>query len=310
MNIFKNILVSLDTRDETHPALNWAEPLAKQANAQLTLVDVLPEHPWHVRVAVNDYPQVRETLLKEKRERAAKIVDQLQTRGFEASYVVLEGKTSTEVIRQAMRSAHDLVVRVAKGPHSRRPGRMGNTSFSLLRKCPTAVLVVPADVPPRYERILGAVDPVVPDAEHEGLNRQILETTSELAALHRAQFSILHAWNIWGAELLMPRHQHEDFREWDKRPRQWVENAMQKLLAPFDLGCDDDRVSLEMGDPVEVIPRFVAREDIDLLVLGAVGRSGLSGWVMGNTAEIILHHVRCGVLALKPSSFRSPVPDH
>ena len=40
---------------------------------------------------------------------------------------------------------------------------------------------------------------------------------------------------------------------------------------------------------------------------GTVARTGIPGLVTGNTAELILNHVRCPVLALKPTSFVSPV---
>ena len=41
--------------------------------------------------------------------------------------------------------------------------------------------------------------------------------------------------------------------------------------------------------------------------MGTVGRHGLSGILIGNTAEDILSNVDCSVLALKPDGFVSPV---
>jgi nucleotide-binding universal stress UspA family protein len=61
------------------------------------------------------------------------------------------------------------------------------------------------------------------------------------------------------------------------------------------------------GEPGVEIPREVARLSIELLVLGTVGRSGLAGMLIGNTAEEILRRVDCSVLALKPDGFQSPV---
>jgi universal stress protein E len=52
----------------------------------------------------------------------------------------------------------------------------------------------------------------------------------------------------------------------------------------------------------------MAREkEIDLIVMGTVGRTGLSGMLIGNTAEKILRHIACSVLAVKANGFRSPV---
>ena len=45
-----------------------------------------------------------------------------------------------------------------------------------------------------------------------------------------------------------------------------------------------------------------------MIVMGTVGRSGIAGKVMGNTAEQILDHVRCSVITVKPAEFISPIP--
>jgi len=38
-----------------------------------------------------------------------------------------------------------------------------------------------------------------------------------------------------------------------------------------------------------------------------MGRTGVPGLFIGNTAESVLHQVDCSVLALKPPGFVSPV---
>jgi universal stress protein E len=50
-------------------------------------------------------------------------------------------------------------------------------------------------------------------------------------------------------------------------------------------------------------------EDLDagLVVMGTSSRLGLSALLMGNSVEIVLDAASCGVLAIKPESFRTPV---
>jgi len=43
--------------------------------------------------------------------------------------------------------------------------------------------------------------------------------------------------------------------------------------------------------------------------MGTVGRTGIQGFFIGNTAEEILNQVECSVLAVKPPGFQTPVPD-
>jgi universal stress protein E len=41
--------------------------------------------------------------------------------------------------------------------------------------------------------------------------------------------------------------------------------------------------------------------------MGTVGRAGIAGLLIGNTAEKILHQVECSVMTVKPDGFVSPV---
>ena len=55
------------------------------------------------------------------------------------------------------------------------------------------------------------------------------------------------------------------------------------------------------------IPAFAKSIDADLIVMGTVGRTGIPGFIMGNTAETILNQIDCSVLAIKPPGFETPV---
>jgi nucleotide-binding universal stress UspA family protein len=61
------------------------------------------------------------------------------------------------------------------------------------------------------------------------------------------------------------------------------------------------------GQPEKMIPLFVRSRKIDILVMGTVARTGIFGYLMGNTAENIMHELECALLAVKPGGFVSPV---
>ena len=66
-------------------------------------------------------------------------------------------------------------------------------------------------------------------------------------------------------------------------------------------------IHMVAGTAGVVLPGLAERLDVDLVVMGTVGRTGLRGLIMGNTAETILRSVRCSVLAVKPEGFVTPV---
>jgi nucleotide-binding universal stress UspA family protein len=41
--------------------------------------------------------------------------------------------------------------------------------------------------------------------------------------------------------------------------------------------------------------------------MGTVARTGISGLIIGNTAEAILNQLTCSVPAIKPPGFQTPV---
>jgi len=47
--------------------------------------------------------------------------------------------------------------------------------------------------------------------------------------------------------------------------------------------------------------------EADLVVMGAVARTGVANFIMGDTAETILNQINCSVPAIKPAGFKTPV---
>jgi universal stress protein E len=59
--------------------------------------------------------------------------------------------------------------------------------------------------------------------------------------------------------------------------------------------------------PDEGIHKFLLEHPIDLVAMGTIGRKGLMGVMIGNTAERILPELSCSLLAVKPKDFVSPI---
>jgi universal stress protein E len=65
--------------------------------------------------------------------------------------------------------------------------------------------------------------------------------------------------------------------------------------------------SVGTGVPDVAIQHFIQLNQIHLLVMGTIGRGGIPGIMIGNTAERLLPEVQCSVLAVKPPDFVCPV---
>lgn len=65
-----------------------------------------------------------------------------------------------------------------------------------------------------------------------------------------------------------------------------------------DLGIPANEQHIIMGQPANEIRRFAKDQQVDLIVLGSHGRSGLS-LLLGSTANGVLHGAKCDVLAVR-----------
>ena len=170
--------------------------------------------------------------------------------------------------------------------------------------------------------ILAAVD-VNDDYPSEELNtrhllrQQILELASSMALSECAQLHIIHTWQaiyegmMRGAFMVRPEEEIVSYIEEVKQ--QHVQNMNLLMSETIDkLGQDvleylKPKKHLIKGDPRKKIPAFAEEIKADLVVMGTVARTGISGFFMGNTAETILNQLNCSVLAIKPPGFITPV---
>jgi nucleotide-binding universal stress UspA family protein len=99
-----------------------------------------------------------------------------------------------------------------------------------------------------------------------------------------------------------------------EKERSWRQEKLEKLVENFRSKLKRSEAArfapethLVKGDPGSAIPIELERLRADLLVMGTFSRRGLTGFVIGNTAETILHRLECSVVVTKPGGFVSPV---
>jgi len=67
---------------------------------------------------------------------------------------------------------------------------------------------------------------------------------------------------------------------------------------------------LVMGDPATEIPRVAKEENVDLIVMGTHGRTGLLRLLMGSVAELVVRRAHCAVLTVRqPESTPEIAPE-
>jgi nucleotide-binding universal stress UspA family protein len=302
---FKKILVHVDSMATEHPALDRAVELARHLGSALKIVDVVEDLPRHARLFL---PHDLQTLVASERvNRLAAIAARVSDASLEVTHEALGGRPADAIVREVLRGAHDVLLSSHPAHDDERLGPLYTAlNMQLLRRCPSPVWLVGPNRP-LSGRLLAAVDPSQDDPVEHGLNTRILETALWLAAKEYREATILHVWKAFGAELLKSQADDEDVTTYVDSARSAAKQDLDALLASFAERLGGVRVQIEEGDPGTVIPTYALEQGIDLVVMGTVARTGISGFIMGNTAEQVLAALSCSVLTVKPEGFVCPV---
>ncbi len=310
MDRFKNILVATTPGHLEPLTLRAAVELADTNDARLTVMDVVTPMPaWRRTMNVEGRViDIEAALLRDREEHLRHLLE--NTRGGpDVEVVEAVGEPFVEVIRRVLTEGHDLVMvgeSVAEKPDE---PHLSSGVMHLLRKCPVPVWVM------RSGRsgtrwVLALVDPDPDDPVRDGLNDLIMELASSLAHRKGWELHIGHAWTLAGEATLrsspyvgLPGEMVDVM----VRDTEATRLGELEILAIRHVTESDRSIHMVAGAPGVVLPRLADHFDVDLVVMGTVGRTGLRGLIMGNTAETILRSVRCSVLAVKPEGFITPV---
>ncbi|MPZ20213.1 MAG: hypothetical protein GEV06_20190 [Luteitalea sp.] len=305
MPTFTRILLDINALEGAHPAFARALDLAGRCGARLKIVDVVPALP---QVAQRHLPpRLESDLVGNRRQRLEQLAQDARAAGTTVATDVLRGQPAVAVIREVLQSGHDLVMRAhgrGEGPQA----AFGPIDQQLLRKCPVPVwLIGPAAERPRH--VVAAVDATADDPVEQQLNRRLIDLACAVGKLHDSEVTLLHAWSVFGEELLRSHMSESELSECVEVTRREAADSLQGLRDATSEPVDQSTLKLDLvkGRPDEAIRQYVETHEVDLVVMGTVARTGLAGILMGNTAERILHRLRTSVLALKPEEFVCPV---
>lgn len=322
MKRFINILYVLNTDKAHKSCLERAVTLAENNRARLTVVSIL--EPVSVGFGMPEggpiSADIQAALASTQTHELETSVAPYRAR-VDIQTQFLVGTQFLEIIREVLQNGRDLVIKAAETPDWL-DQLFGSEDMHLLRKCPCPVWLIKPMAQKKYRRILAAVDvddkhiPTEQKSRGE-LNLQILELAGSMALSDFAELHIVHAWEATGERMLrgtlihIPEDKVKAYvdNEWQKRA-----TGMNRLMRELSNKLGQETFSylkpqthLIKGGARKEIPALARQIEADLIVMGTVARTGVPGFIIGNTAEAILNQIECSVLALKPPGFVTPV---
>ncbi|APW99631.1 universal stress protein UspA [Halobiforma lacisalsi AJ5] len=282
------VLVPVDGSDAATAALEHALEIATDHGATIHLLYVAdtnrPSLTRQGQSVVDALEREGEEVIADAREVADK---------YDVAVVddVVQGDPRSVILEFADSEPADLVV---MGTHGHRPGKyvLGSVTEGVVHETETPVLAVRADddVPGAYP-----YDGVLVPTDGSDLALAAVRRGSELAARHDASVTLLSVVDEPALGIASGVDSIADRLADDAR-----DHLAEAATVASDAGADEVATEVEFGSPPREIRSRAAEPDVDLVVMGTHGRTGLEQRLLGSVTERVLRTAPVPVLVAKP----------
>ena len=306
---YQNILVFIDPTQESQPALARATEIAKNQQAtSITLFLCCYDLSYEMTSlsSSEERQAMQRVVIKENQAWLDALAVPYQEQNINISNCVIwHNRPFQAAIMEVLKNKHDLVVK-ATHPHSKLSAILFTpTDWNLLRKCPVPLLLVKHHKWPENGNVLCAIDcKSMQDGEHHLLNQQILDEAQAMAKIINAKTHIVNAYPSPPMNIMLELPEFDPIN-YEDGLKKFHKKVLQEYAQRNNIS--DQHVHLEQGLPEDVISNTAKEIDAELVILGTVGRSGLTATLLGHTAEQVIDQLDCDLLALKPTGFISPI---
>jgi nucleotide-binding universal stress UspA family protein len=130
---------------------------------------------------------------------------------------------------------------------------------------------------------------------------QAFELAFDLAKKYGARLFLVHVV----PPLVFPSPVMEEFIS-EQANYQFLEQVIQRSLEQIEStyinrmgGYDNHQIRVLSGHPASELLNFIDQEQLDLLVMGTHGFTGLAHFFLGSTAEKVVRRANCSVLTVR-----------
>lgn len=234
------------------------------------------------------------------------IIDELaapvRALGLEVDTEILEQRPVADAVLQRALETEPLMIVKGTRYHSQAQRAIFvDTDWSLVRTSPYPLWLVKPHEPAASPVIVAAVDPTHEDDEHAELDRLIVEHAKDVAAKAGGELLLVHTFEHLTGIGAEATRTFKPIRLPIDELSERMERAHREKLDALAKACEVDpgKVHQLPGRARDILPWFAREHKADLVVMGAVARSGLRKAIIGSTAERMLDDLPCDILIVK-----------
>ncbi len=248
---------------------------------------------------------IRQHIFEWQQGVAEELAEPVRSAGLLGSVsVLLDRPVADGILAKALNSEPCLLMKGTEFHSSAQRSILVDTDWQLIRKCLYPLWLVKHrefwDTP----RIAAAVDPTHNHDKPATLDQIIVEAAQRFAKLLNGEVGLIHTYTRLSeigkaaTKAILPIKLPID--EIDQRTKTVHRKALDALAARN--GIQSAHVHQLPGRSQDILPAFVRANGINLVVMGALARSGIKRMVIGSTAERVLDHLPCDVLIVRDNA--------
>ena len=305
METIKRIIAVIDPTKDDQNALARSIDLAKKSGASITAFMTVYDFSYEMTTMLSgdEREAMRQAVLKDRELWLKELISPYQNINIDTQ-VIWHNRPYEAIINTVINDKYDLVI---KGTHQHGTLKaviFTPTDWHILRKCPCPVLLVKDHEWPANGNIIAALNVGSDEDEHQSLNKKITEEAQCLADLIGSNVHLVNSFPGTPVNIAIEIPEF-NASEYNSTMLNHHQKAMNTHAEQFGIPTENTHV-IE-GLPQDVIETIANDLDAELVVLGTIGRTGLSATFIGNTAEHVIDKLNCDVLALKPKGYISPL---
>ena len=294
----KNILVVIDPNSLNQIALKRACALAKLTQSKIVALTCLYDKTYDMTAVLSSEERLAMKQAMIDHAELRNVADHSAMCGdVDVTFVVKWHKKLHEsVIETCHEENCDLIVKATK-----QHGLLANSIFTpsdwhILRQSSSNVMLVKDHEWPSNGRILASIGVSAKDETHMTLSESVAKSASQISELTDAT---LHLANSYAGAPVHIAVEVPNFSP-DIYNSSVKERHIKKLNHfAKEYNVSETSIHVKEGLPEDIIPELCQHLNIDLLVIGSVGRKGVSAALLGNTAEMIIDSLDCDTLVIK-----------
>jgi universal stress protein E len=175
------------------------------------------------------------------------------------------------------------------------------TDWRLIRKIVCPVWLVKGREWKKHPVIVGAVDPTHHHDPKAIIDQKIVEAGKTLATMTSGKLLLLHTYQrlveIGSHAMKAINPIRLPIDEIDKNVRESHRRQLDALASINNIALGDAHQL--PGRTQEILPAFARSHGADIVIMGAVARTGLKRLALGSTAERVLDHLPCDILLVR-----------